>query len=43
MQKILIATDMSVLHNLIVQQYFSELHPAKILDLSTKSFSPCEN
>jgi len=39
----ILATDMSVLHNLTVQQYFSELHSAKILDLSAKSFFSCEN
>jgi len=26
---------------LIVQNYFSDLYPAKILDLSTKPFFPC--
>jgi len=38
----ILTTCLSVLHNHLVQQnYFSDLCPAKILDLSAKSFFPC--
>jgi len=38
------ATSLSILIILIVQQnYFSDLYPAKILDLSAKPFFPCNN
>jgi len=37
------ATSSSVLHNYFVQQNFSYLYPAKILDLSAKPFFPCTN
>jgi len=38
----ILATSLSVLIILIVQQnYFSDLYPTKILDLSAKPFFPC--
>jgi len=37
----ILATSLNIPHNLIVQQnYFSDLYPAKILDLSAKPFFP---
>jgi len=41
------ATSLSVLQEIIIlmvqQNYFSDLYPAKILDLSAKSFFLCTN
>jgi len=40
----ILATGLSVLHIIILiiqQNYFSDLYPVKILDLSTKLFFPC--
>jgi len=39
----ILATSLSVVRNCFDQQnYFSDLHPVKILDLSAKPFFPCK-
>jgi len=43
----ILATSLSVLHNYFnsstIKNYFSDLYPATILDLSVKLFFPCFN
>jgi len=36
-------SSLSVLHNYFEQNYFSDLHPARILDLSAKLFFLCKH